>query len=889
MVTLLFSDIEGSTARWEQHPAEMSAAIRRHDSVLDAVIAAHGGEVFKTLGDGFCAAFTGGHDAVAAALAAQHAINALDWSGVGGLRVRMALHAGEPERHGSDYLGPPVNRVARLLAAGHGGQVLVSGPLADALRDLPGGIQLRPLGVFRLKDLEAPERIYQLVTADLPCDFPALRTLEAVPNNLPVQNTPLVGRRDDVAAIDAQLRRATLVTVAGPGGAGKTRVALQCAADSVDRMEDGVWFVNLAPLSDSALVAATILAALDAGAAPEGGERGHLLEYLRSRQALLLLDNCEHVIAEVAQIVAAIRSACPRVTVLATSRELLHLDGEHVYRLGPLGMEDAVALFDQRAKAVCPAFDVRAKSASVRSICDRLDGIPLAIELAAARIRALSADEILARLDERFRLLTNGKRTALHRQQTLRALIDWSYDLLDPREQALFRRLAAFRGTFSLPAAAALFEDEEPDEYAVLDLLTSLADKSLIAAAGERTTRYRLLESIAEYALAKNVEHQAAAITAQRHAAYFAREAAQAYREFDSRMPQDWLERAAPDLDNLRAALHWTLKGEGGRKKGAQLAADSGPIFLRLQLLAEGLHWCALARSVADLPPGTRGQIEYVASMMHNNLDDYRGALTCAEAAVAFYRLSTDERGLVRALSQTAQHYARAHRFEDANAPAAEAIQRARNLDEPELLVAVLRRCAFALPAEAIDDARSLFAEALETARACGESQEACRVLEWWAEREAAAGCFDRAIRLAREGLQCCADPDSSMCLESNIAGYALACGRPEEAGPHARRALDFAVEAQHELACAIAVAYCAPLHAARDPQQAALLLGYATARMRALQWEGEDSDRRALQNALSLLESRLQPPELTASLERGARCSLDDALAILAPASAVR
>lgn len=889
MVAFLFSDIEGSTVRWERHPGAMSAAVRRHDDLLTSVVAARGGNVFKTLGDGFCIAFGDVSAAIGAALDAQRALQQENWSDVDGLRVRMALHLGESEQRGSDHFGPSVNRIARLLAAGHGGQILISGALADTLHSaLPDGASLRPLGTFRLKDLQAPERIYQLLADDLPQSFPALRTLDAVPNNLPAQNTPLIGRAADVKAIVHALKSSRSVTIAGPGGVGKTRVALQAAADSIDRNEDGVWFVNLAPLNDPEFVASAMLAALDAGSAERGAELPRLIDRLRAREALVLLDNCEQVVGEVAALVTQILAACPRMSFIATSRELLHVSGEHVYRLGPLDTQDAVELFCERAQAVAPHFEPAHGMHAITEICERLDGIPLAIELAAARVRALSVDEIAGRLNERFRLLSSGLRSALPRQQTLRALIDWSYDLLTPAEQRLFRHLGAFRGSFSLQGAAALYlGGQNADDYEVLDVLTSLVDKSLISAMSGRATRFRMLESIREYALTKNVEAQAEAIVVRRHAEYYAGLASQAYAQFDSRMPPDWLERFAPDVDNFRAALHWTLEENGDLQAGAQLAADCAPIFLRLERLGEGLHWCEAASNARDLETATAGRLQYVASMLYNNLGSYPPALACAERAVLLYRGSDDERGLVRALSQTAQQYARAHRFEEAEGPAAEAIERARHLGEPRVLSSVLRRCAFSIPPDDIERARPLFAEALETARRAGESEEACLVLNWWSDREASAGCFERALALGREGLEC-ANGSSRMYFALNIAGYAFAAGRPDEAEPFARQALRLASDAQHPLACAIAIAYTAPFHARHDPGRAAELFGYAAARIREHAW-GEEADRLAMRNASAVIEASLDGADFQTFCERGASLELEAALESLSLISARR
>ncbi len=705
-----------------------------------------------------------------------------------------------------------------------------------------------------------------------------------VPNNIPANLPRLVGRDRELGELRAALEQSHLVTLTGPGGVGKTSVALRCAADAIDRRADGAWFVDLAPIADGALVAATALAALSAGGGEHDSDLERLIEHLRPRDVLIVLDNCEQVVAHVSKMAAQIRASCPGVTLLITSREVLHLEGEQVYRLGSLHPDAAAELFAQRAANVTGDFDVNLYAQTVAEICERLDGIPLAIELAAARTSALGPGEILERLRERFRLLTGGSRDALPRQRTLAAAIEWSYDLLDAGEQSLFRRLAAFRGSFSLPAAAAVCAyGGVCDEYQVLDALTSLANKSLLTVTIAFATRYRLLETIREFAAEKAAGDNDATSAASQHGAYFAALASQAYHEFDSRLPEEWLERLSPDLDNFRAALERALQGAGDRRAGAQMAADCGPIFMRLDLLAEGLQWCERARTVSGLPAQTAGRMEYVASMMHNNLGENHEALASAQRAVALLEQTADERGLIRALSQVAQQLARAQRFEEARAPAAEAIRRARLLGEPRVLIAVLRRCAYSLPAADIEDARALFSEALEAARAARDPEEACIVLEWWASSEAASGSFERAKSLALEGLKC-AGRNAQMSLEIQLAAWTLALGDPEEAGAHAREALTLAVRAQHPLARAMALAYCAPLHAARDPQGAAMLFGYATKCLEQLEWKVQPDDGLALKNASLAIEARLADGEFKTLLKRGGEWSEEEALKVLAP-----
>jgi predicted ATPase len=712
---------------------------------------------------------------------------------------------------------------------------------------------------------------------------PRLRTTrERAPNNIPADLPTLVGRERELTEIKAALAQSRLVTLTGAGGVGKTSVALQCAAEAVDAHEHGAWFVSLAPIADPKLVAATILGALEAKPSNQDDDVSALAEYLRARNALIVIDNCEQVLAGVASVVARIRAQCPKIHFLATSRELLHLDGEQVYRVGPLRTDAAADLFVRRAVLVAPSFDPQQHAATIRNICERLDGIPLAIELAAARVRALGVDEILARLSERFRLLTGGAATADPRQQTLARAIEWSYELLTPEEQSLFRHLGAFRGSFSLAGAAAVCaKDGRCDEFHVLDGLTSLADKSLVVVTLGIATRYRLLETLREFAADKMVEHQATEIVARRHAAYFGQLAAQAYYEFDTHLPHGWLDRLAPDIDNFRAALEFTLEGGGDRQTGAQLAADCGPVFMRLVLLREGLRWCGAARDVPGLRPATAGRIEYVASMMHNNLGENAAALACAERATEFYRQSADERGTIRALSQVAQLYSRGHRYEDAQTPAEEALRRARALGESRALASVLRRCAYSLPADDIERARALFAEALDVARSGHDQEEISLILGWWAVREAAAGCYDRAGELAEVSLQS-AEGQAKMYLHAQAACYALASGKPGNAEPHAREALALSLETQNALFSALAIAYCSASHSDHDPKEAAQIYGYAMARLRQLEWTGEDDDRLAFHNITGIIQERLEGGDFSALADYGAALSQDAVLDML-------
>src|SRR5215218_1063059 len=458
-VTFLFTDIEGSTKLWEKSPTSMHSALARHDAILREAIEGHGGFVFKTVGDAFCAAFPTAVDALEAALSCQRSLLSEKWpEEIGTLRVRMAQHTGTAHQRDADYFGAPLNRVARLLSAAHGGQVLLSSSTQELVRDqLPKDTHLRDRGERHLKDLARPQRIFQLTAAGLPTEFPPLRTLDFYPTNLPLQATPLIGRQREVEAVCARLRstETRLMTLVGPGGTGKTRVALQAAAELVEDFEDGVFFVPLAAITDPALVAPTIARVLglsEGGAQPPEELLGG---YLREKQMLLLLDNLEQVI-ESASVVDALLSSAAKLKILATSRTPLGLYGEPEFSLTD---EDAPAVVE---------------------ICQRLDGLPLAIELAAARIKLLPPRVLLDRLGNRLKILTGGARNLPERQRTLRNAIEWSYELLDDGEKMLFGRLGVFSGGATLEAVEAVCDARGDLPTDVFDGASSLLDKSLL-------------------------------------------------------------------------------------------------------------------------------------------------------------------------------------------------------------------------------------------------------------------------------------------------------------------------------------------------------------------------------------------------------------------------
>jgi len=539
-VTFLFTDIEGSTKLWEHNVPAMQAASARHDEIMKGAIEEHGGYVFKTVGDAFCAAFPTASDAIEASLGAQRTLLSEQWEQTGLLRVRMALHTGVAEERDGDYFGPPVNRVARLLSAAYGEQILLSLPAQDLVRDqLPTQTTLKDLGAHRLKDLFRPERVFQLSAPDLPAEFPPLRTLDAYRNNLPLQPTPFIGREKEVSEVCERLSRpeVRLLTLMGPGGTGKTRLALQAAAELTEQFEDGVSFVSLAAISDPQLVVPALAGTL--GVKEAGGQPllQSFEDYLGEKCMLLLVDNFEQVL-EAAPVVTELLSGAPNLKVLATSRIPLRLYGEHEYAVPPLALPDperlpsvesltqyeAVRLFVERAQAAKADFSVtNEKAQAVAEICVRLDGLPLAIELAAARIKVLSPQKMLARLGNRLKLLTGGAQDLPDRQRTLRSTIEWSYGLLEDGEKVLFARLSVFAGGRTLEAIEAICDTGGDLPVDVLDGLSSLVDKSLLkqeeGVGGE--PRFVMLETIHEYARERLQGGGEAEEVRRLHAEYF--------------------------------------------------------------------------------------------------------------------------------------------------------------------------------------------------------------------------------------------------------------------------------------------------------------------------------------------------------------------------------
>ncbi|MCW3030748.1 MAG: regulatory protein LuxR, partial [Solirubrobacterales bacterium] len=574
-VTFLLTDIEQSTRNWEAHAEEMALAVPAHYSLLADAVGRHGGvrPVEQGEGDSVVAAFSRASDALAAALDAQRAIAARQWPGELQLRVRIALHTAEAQlRDEGNYFGVALSRCARLRAIAHGGQTLLSRAVHDLVVErLPEGASLVDVGSHRLRDLGRPEHVFLLSHPDLPASAEPLRSLDSLPNNLPEQLTSFVGREGELRELGRAIAQTRLLTLTGAGGCGKTRLAAQAAADALESFGDGVWWVELAPLADPEAVGPTLGEAIGVKPLPGQSSLEASVARLADAHALVVLDNCEHLLDACAATADALLRGCPGVTVLATSRAPLGVAGETDWRVPSLSLpselrtepveavaqSDAVRLFIERALKVRPNFAVDADNApTIAQICHDLDGIPLAIELAAARVRVLGVERIAEGLGDRFRLLTGGARSALPRQQTLRASVDWSHELLSDAERVLLRRLAVFAGGWTLDAVEDVCADERLDRLAILDLLTSLIDKSLVVVDEHGTSvRYRLLETVRQYALDRVTQAGELPALRDRHRdAYLAR-AEQIAPHLEACGQAVWLDALDPESANMSAAL----------------------------------------------------------------------------------------------------------------------------------------------------------------------------------------------------------------------------------------------------------------------------------------------------------------------------------------------
>jgi predicted ATPase/class 3 adenylate cyclase len=669
-VTFLFTDIEGSTKLWEQHPDEMQSALAKHDSILKDAIASHYGHFIKTTGDGVHAVFSTAMDAITASIAAQHEFQSsmLFKSPDVSIRVRMGIHTGEAQLRDDDYYGGTLNRAARIMSVGHGGQILVSETtLRVAQEHLPEGVSNLDLGLHYLKSLNRPEHIYQLDAPGLQNEFPALRSLTHATNNLPAQLTSFIGRERELAEAKTRLEGARLLTLIGPGGTGKTRLSIQLGSQLKSAFEDGVWLVEFAPISDPSLVMQTIASALDVREVPGTPLKVLVHDYLREKQLLLILDNCEHLVEASAKVTDEFLHIAHNIKIIVSSREALGINGETVYRVPSLSLPEqdgvtkdaaleyeSVQLFVERASAANRKFQLTDENASsVAQICSRLDGIPLAIELAASRISVFSPEQIAKRLGDRFKLLTGGSRTALPRQQTLRALIDWSYELLSEDERALLRRLSVFAGGWTFEAAETIC-----DTVDVFEHLPQLVNKSLVTVNDEGDEpRYFLLETIRQYARDKLLENGEGEGTRDRHLAYFLEMAETAQPEILVKEKElGWINCLQMEYDNIRTAIEWGLSNDPVAV--ARLVYSLSSLMVVLSSAGEGHRWGEKAlkeiddsgKNKSDEEKLSRARLLVSMGIMSFSMGDNQTSRSEAKEASPILRKLGDKRALAIAL-----------------------------------------------------------------------------------------------------------------------------------------------------------------------------------------------------------------------------------------------
>jgi predicted ATPase/class 3 adenylate cyclase len=763
-VTMLFTDVEGSTRALRQlGPERYAEALDLHRRLLRDAFEQHGGYEVDCEGDAFFVAFPRAESAVAAAVDAQQRLVDADWPNGQELRVRMGIHTGEPLAAPPKYVGLDVHQAARIMAAGHGGQVLLS----RTTHDLVGAaFAVRELGEHRLKDLSAPKRLYQLLVEGLPSEFPALRTLGNRPTNLPIQPTPLIGRRRELAELTVLLRTEAvrLVTLTGPGGTGKTRLALQAAANLVDDFEDGVFFVELAAIAAAELVPTTLAQTLGLWEIPGEPLEATLQGYLAEKQVLLVLDNFEHLLTA-APMVRELLGSAPRLRVLATSRASLHVSGEHEFSVPPLTLgakadaaeesevNEAVTLFLERARAVRQDFRLTTKNrAVVAEICARLDGLPLAIELAAARVKVIPPEALLPRLQQRMQVLTGGSRDLEKRQQTLRSTLDWSYDLLETADRTLFARLAVFAGGRTMDAVEAICGSGEQVDF--LEGITSLIDKSLLQQQLDGPEpRFVMLETIHEYARERLDATGDAAQFRRRHADYFAGLASKAEPQLRGPEQQAWIDRLAAEQDNLRAALTFLI--DEREHSSAQSAASALALFWETRGQFQEAHeWFTQVLGEADPTRSkSRGQALFWAGRLAIFRAEWKRAAMLLRNAAEVANEVGDTMTLALALGKEAWVWVETGHGEEGAERAERALVLARQIGDAWTIAETLNDAA--LSNDRTDPERGLrfLEESLAVRRALGDHVNVADSLNNLGYLQACLGAYDLAEPILEEGL----------------------------------------------------------------------------------------------------------------------------------------
>jgi predicted ATPase/class 3 adenylate cyclase len=882
-LTFLFTDIEGSTAMLQRLGGSYAEVLAGHHGIIRAGLAAHRGREVDTQGDAFFAVFPAPSACVAAAVEMQRAFVAHRWPADYPVRVRMGIHSGEAAQTAVGLVGLEVHRAARIAAVAHGGQIAVSAATAALLSDaLPAGASLRDLGLHRLKDLGRPERIFQLDADGLPTAFPPLASLDnpKLRNNLPAQVSSFIGRDAQLAEVRRLIGESRLVTLTGAGGAGKTRLGLQTAAGLLDGSGDGVWFVDLAPLQDGELVAAAVASAL--GIREDAGRpiAETLAEAVGDRSLLVLLDNCEHLIDACAKLADALLRGCPNIVLLATSREPLGIDGEHVYRVPSMvtpaegeGVDairsaEAVRLFADRAgqQGARLSWDPQAAEVAGR-ICRRLDGIPLAIELAAARLRVMSVTELDARLDQRFSILTGGSRAALPRQQTLLAMVDWSWELLTAAERHVLAGLSVFAGGFDLAAAEAVTAGEIVRAAEVLGHLGALVDKNLVHFddTGTGPVRYRLLETVRQYAMRRLEGHDRSAADEARtaHRDYYLALAEAAAPQLVSHEQTEWLDRLDLELDNLRTAITFSLQ-QADPAPAIRLVASLRVFWKARGHASEGVD---ALRALLDLPAARaatplRAQALATAAYLLEQTGGYATAEEYCDEALAIARSAGD--GYLAADVLSVRAFVSVHRGQQAAALSLieEGLDLARRLDAPVLAARLLSSRAYAVDVEgdhagAARDA----AESLALFRQAGDRREVGTMLGNLGYAELSLGDLETARGHLLESLDIAREMNDPYGVVYETANLGLAeclMGAPDTAAALFAESFELARQVRMKAGIAYALIGVAMAGSGTDPVRSARLHGAADQALVAL-GETVDSVEARLRDAdLQRLRSTL-------------------------------
>jgi predicted ATPase/class 3 adenylate cyclase len=845
-ITFLFTDVENSTQRWDRTTTAMKAAVRLHDEIVREEVSEWSGRVFKTVGDAFCVAFATADDAIRAAVGIQLRIAREDWSNIDGLLVRVALHAGSADERSGDYFGPTLNAVARILSVTYGGQILASNVVVElSSGELPRTISFDDLGDHRLRGLETPIRLFQVRAPGTKINFPPLVSIANVPNNLPPSVSSFVGRQDDLANITLSLDQQRLVTITGTPGIGKTRTAIRAASDSRDKFSDGVWFVDLAALSDGALIAFSVANAIGCGATSSGDPMDDVVRYLRHRKTLIILDNCEHLIDDVAGLSDAVMTGCAQVTLLCTSRAPLRIDGERQYSLQGLDVPDqrlladmnaagvmqypAVMLFVDRACAANRRFVLKdSEASSVSDIVNRLDGIPYAIELAASQMHLFAVTELNGRLRNHFDVLGTAVRNSPPRQRTLYSMMEWSYALLNEDEKVVFGRLCVFVGGWTLDAAESVCAYDMVKRTHVAAIIGSLIEKSLvIAEPAGHNTRYRLLDWTRFYAADKLRLRKGRYVVARRHARWI-ETIGKAFSVKADQSLEDALPIVEHEIDNIRAAIDWALR-PGGDVQLAGRIIGSLRVFWTHRLKAEGRQYIQTALSRLSAAKPSRTVLSLFRALASTEIGPAR-AVT-ARKIIALAESSGDRIDLASGYLHLAYSYYETGEISAADQSCVRALSEYRDEDLeslPYVQALGIRALVLSAQPDKRQEARALYADVSSRMENLNEATGVVFTQANLADLEFAAGKSDLAVEIASSALELARSRHLvfEAALLANLSMYRLALGDIDHARRACAESLRLTVPLQQEPFSQLLVA-AAILAIERDGSDGAMLLGY--------------------------------------------------------------